>query len=139
VKENGGEPWRTTTTAGGCETGSVTVGEVDRYLAALEEPKRGTLEALRTSILEIVPEAEQSLSYGAPAFKIGGKAVAGFTAQKQHLSYLPHSGSVLTSLASDVAGYETSKGTLRFAVDKPLPKRLVKKLVTARLRELALA
>jgi len=117
----------------------VAVGEVDRYLAALEEPKRGTLEALRTSILEIVPEAEQSLSYGAPAFKIGGKAVAGFAAQKQHLSYLPHSGSVLTSLAGDVAGYETSKGTLRFAVDKPLPKRLVKKLVTARLRELALA
>jgi uncharacterized protein YdhG (YjbR/CyaY superfamily) len=117
----------------------VSVGEVDRYLAALEEPKRRTLEALRTSILEIVPEAEQSLSYGAPAFKIGGKAVAGFAAQKQHLSYLPHSGSVLTSLAGDVAGYETSKGTLRFALDKPLPKRLVKKLVTARLRELDLA
>ena len=117
----------------------MAVGEVDRYLAALDEPKRSTLEALRTSILEIVPEAEQSLSYGAPAFKIGGKAVAGFAAQKQHLSYLPHSGSVLTSLAGDVAGYETSKGTLRFAVDKPLPKRLVKKLVTARLRELALA
>jgi uncharacterized protein YdhG (YjbR/CyaY superfamily) len=117
----------------------VSVGEVDRYLAALEEPKRSTLEALRTSILEIVPEAEQSLSYGVPAFKIGGKAVAGFAAQKQHLSYLPHSGSVLTSLAGDVAGYETSKGTLRFALDKPLPKRLVKKLVTARLRELDLA
>jgi uncharacterized protein YdhG (YjbR/CyaY superfamily) len=113
--------------------------EVDRYLAAQEEPKRSTLEALRTAILETVPEAEQSISYGAPAFKLGGKAVAGFAAQKRHLSYLPHSGSVLSGLGDDVAGYETSKGTLRFAIDKPLPKRLVKKLVTARLRELGLA
>ena len=113
--------------------------EVDRYLAAVEEPKRSTLEALRTTILEIVPDAEQGLSYGAPAFKIGGRAVAGFAAQKHHLSYLPHSGSVLSNLAGDVAGYETSKGTLRFASDKPLPKRLVRKLVTARLRELGLA
>ena len=113
--------------------------EVDRYLAAVEEPKRSTLESLRTTILEIVPEAEQSISYGAPAFKIGGKAVAGFAAQKQHLSYLPHSGSVLSSLGNDVAAYETSKGALRFAIDEPLPKPLVKKLVTARLRELGLA
>jgi len=117
----------------------VATEEVDRYLAAVEEPKRSTLEALRTTILEIVPDAEQGLSYGAPAFKIGGRAVAGFAAQKHHLSYLPHSGSVLSNLAGDVAGYETSKGTLRFASDKPLPKRLVRKLVTARLRELGLA
>ena len=113
--------------------------EVDRYLAAVEEPKRSTLESLRRTILEIVPEAEQSISYGAPAFKVGGKAVAGFAAQKQHLSYLPHSGSVLSSLGNDVAAYETSKGALRFAIDEPLPKPLVKKLVTARLRELGLA
>lgn len=113
--------------------------EVDRYLEALEEPKRGTLEALRTSILEVVPEAEQAISYGMPAFKVEGKTVAGFAAFKHHLSYLPHSGSVLTSLADDVADYETSKGSLRFPVDKPLPKQLVKKLVRARMREAGLA
>lgn len=113
--------------------------EIDRYLEGLEEPKRGTLEALRTSILEIVPEAEQGISYGMPAFKVGDKTVAGFAAFKNHLSYLPHSGSVLAALADDVAGYETSKGSLRFAVDKPLSKQLVKKLVRTRMRELGLA
>jgi uncharacterized protein YdhG (YjbR/CyaY superfamily) len=117
----------------------VATDEVDRYLEALEEPKRGTLEALRTSILEIVPEAEQAISYGMPAFKVEGKTVAGFAAFKHHLSYLPHSGSVLTSLADDVSDYETPKGSLRFAVDKPLPKQLVKKLVRARMREAGLA
>jgi len=117
----------------------VAAEEIDRYLAALDEPKRGTLEALRRSILEVVPSAEQGISYGMPAFKVDGKTVAGFAAFKNHLSYLPHSGSVLGSLADDVAGYETSKGSLRFAIDKPLPKQLVKKLVRTRMRELGLA
>jgi uncharacterized protein YdhG (YjbR/CyaY superfamily) len=113
--------------------------EVDRYLEALKQPKRGTLETLRLSILEVVPEAEQGISYGMPAFKVEGKTVAGFAAFKHHLSYLPHSGSVLTSLADDVADYETSKGSLRFPVDKPLPRQLVKKLVRTRMREAGLA
>ena len=95
--------------------------EVDRYLAALDAPKRSTLEVLRASILEVVPEAEQCISYGMPAFKVAGKTVAGFAAFKHHLSYLPHSGSVLSTLADEVAAYETSKGALRFAIDEPLP------------------
>ena len=116
----------------------MATAEVDRYLAALDEPKRSTLEVLRTSILEVVPEAEQCISYGMPAFKVAGKAVAGFAAFKHDLSYLPHSGSVLSTLASEVAGYETSKGALRFAIDKPLPKHLVKNLIAARMREFGL-
>jgi uncharacterized protein YdhG (YjbR/CyaY superfamily) len=122
-----------------CETAVMAKDEVDRYLAALDEPKRSTLEQLRASILEVIPEAEQCISYGMPAFRIGGKVVAGFAAFKNHLSYLPHSGSVLSTLADEVSGYESSKGALRFAIDKPLPERLVKKLVAARLRELDLA
>ncbi len=110
--------------------------EIDSYLAMLDEPKRSTLEALRESILEILPEADQCISYGVPAFKVKGKTVAGFAAFKNHLSYVPHSGSVLATLGDDVAPYETSKGSLKFAVDKPLPKRLVKKLVSARMQEL---
>jgi uncharacterized protein YdhG (YjbR/CyaY superfamily) len=113
--------------------------EIDGYLAALDEPKRSTLEKLRETILEVVPDAEQCLSYRMPAFKVHGKTVAGFAAFKDHLSYLPHSGSVLSDLGDEIAGYETSKGSLKFAVDKPLPKRLVKKLITARMRELRLA
>jgi uncharacterized protein YdhG (YjbR/CyaY superfamily) len=114
----------------------VTPQEIDRYLAGVDEPKRSTLEALRESILEILPEAAQGISYGVPAFKVNGKAVAGFAASKNHLSYMPHSGSVLATLEDDTAPYETSKGSLKFAVDKPLPKQLVKKLVSARMREL---
>jgi uncharacterized protein YdhG (YjbR/CyaY superfamily) len=110
--------------------------EIDSYLATLDEPKRSTLEALRESILELLPQAEQCISYGVPAFKVNGKAVAGFAAFKDHLSYVPHSGSVLATLQEDTAPYETSKGSLKFAVDKPLPTRLVKKLVSARMREL---
>jgi len=117
----------------------VAAEEIDRYLEGLEEPKRGTLEALRTSILEVVREAEQGISYGMPAFKVEGKTVAGFAAFKNHLSCLPRSGSVLAALADDTAGYERSKGSLRFAVDKPLPEQLVKKLVRTRMRELGLA
>jgi uncharacterized protein YdhG (YjbR/CyaY superfamily) len=113
--------------------------EIDRYLAALDDPKRRTLEALRRSILDVVPEAEQCISYGMPAFKVKGKVVAGFAAFKHHLSYLPHSGSVLETLADDLAGYEMTKGSLHFAIDKPLPKLLVKKLVIRRIRELNLA
>jgi uncharacterized protein YdhG (YjbR/CyaY superfamily) len=112
--------------------------EIDRYLAGLDEPKRTTLEALRRSILEVVPDAEQGISYGVPAFKLQGKTVAGFAAFKSHLSYLPHSGSVLPALGDEVAQYDQTKGSLHFAIDKPLSKRLVRKLLTTRMRQLGL-
>ncbi len=120
------------------DAGGVAAHEVDEYLAGLDEPKRSTLLRLRTAILEVVPDAEQGMSYGVPAFKVLGRTVAGFAAYKHHLSYLPHSGSVLAELGEDVAGYETSKGALRFRVDEPLPQPLVRKLVVARIRELHL-
>ena len=110
--------------------------EIDAYLAALDEPKRGTLEELRQTIVAIVPDAEQCISYGMPAFKVRGKAVAGFAAFKNHLSYFPHSGSVLPELAEDVAEYAGTKGTLRFAIDTPLPKQLVEKLIAVRMSQL---
>ena len=112
--------------------------EIDTYVAALDEPKRSTLEALRRTILDVIPDAEQGISYGTPAFKVQGKAVAGFAAFKGHLSYLPHSGSVLAALGDEVGGYETSKGSLKFAIDQPLPNALVEKLIRARMAELGL-
>lgn len=116
----------------------MTAADVDGYLAGVDEPKRGTLEALRRSILRVVPDAEECISYGLPAFKVKGKTVAGFAAFKSHLSYLPHSGSVLSALGDDLAGYESTKGSLHFPVDRALPDELVTKLVTTRLRELGL-
>ena len=111
---------------------SMTAREVDDYLASVTEPKRSTLEALRATILEIIPEAEQGISYGLPAFRVQGKVIAGFAAFKNHLSYLPHSGSVFPELERELSGYQMSSGALRFPVDEPLPKKLVEKLVNVR-------
>lgn len=113
--------------------------EIDDYLATLDEPKKSTLQQLRASLLELLPDAQECISYGMPAFKVQGKTVAGFAAFKNHLAYLPHSGSVLPALADDLAGYQQTKGSLHFAVDEPLPRALVAKLVSARLSELGLA
>ena len=110
--------------------------EVDSYLAEVDEPKRRTLQQLREEILSLVPDAEQVISYGMPAFRVPGGVVAGFAAFKNHLSYLPFSGSVLPALESELAGYTHTKGSLHFPVDQPLPAPLVRKLVEIRLQQI---
>jgi uncharacterized protein YdhG (YjbR/CyaY superfamily) len=115
----------------------VSVKEVDDYLSGIEEPKRSTLQTLRRTIVEIIPDAEEMISYGVPAFRVGGSTIAGFAAFKEHLSYLPFSGSVLPPLADELAGYTITKSALHFAVDRPLPKLLVKKLIALRMAEAA--
>jgi uncharacterized protein YdhG (YjbR/CyaY superfamily) len=114
----------------------VSAEQVDEYLRAVDEPKRSTLQALRRTILEIVPDAEQVISYRVPAFRVRGKVIAGFAAFKDHLSYLPFSGSVLGQLADELHGYAMTKSALRFPVDRPLPKALVKRLISLRLAEI---
>jgi uncharacterized protein YdhG (YjbR/CyaY superfamily) len=112
---------------------SVSAEEVDDYLRGVQEPNRSTLQALRGTILEIIPDADQGISYGMPAFRVNGKTVAGFAAFKNHLSYLPHSGTVLGQLAENLSGYTMTKGSLHFPVDRPLPKAVVRMLIAARL------
>ena len=114
----------------------MSVHEIDEYLAGVDEPARKTLQALRQTILEIVPGAEQCISYAMPAFRLDGKVIAGFAAFKTHLSYLPHSGSVLAKLHDDLAGYKSTPGSLHFPIETPLPKPLVEKLITVRLDEI---
>jgi uncharacterized protein YdhG (YjbR/CyaY superfamily) len=111
----------------------MSAAEIDEYLNQLDEPKRSTLSQLRRDILAVVPDAEQCISYAVPGFKVAGKTIAGFAAFKNHLSYLPHSGSVFPELADELAGYQKSSGALRFAVDQPLPAELVRKLIAIRL------
>jgi uncharacterized protein YdhG (YjbR/CyaY superfamily) len=112
--------------------------QVDDYLRRLEEPKRITLEHLRRTILMIIPEAEEAISYRVPAFRLHGKVIAGFAAFKNHLSYLPFSGSVLGQVADELEGYTRTKSSLHFPVDRPLPKALVKKLITVRIADAGL-
>ena len=114
----------------------MTKGQVDEYLAHIDEPQKTTLKALRKIILEIIPDSEQCISYGVPTFKVSGKGVAGFAAYKNHCTYFPMSGNVLKQLGQDIARFKISRGALQFAVDKPLPKKLVRKLIRVRLSEL---
>jgi uncharacterized protein YdhG (YjbR/CyaY superfamily) len=107
--------------------------DIDAYLAGLAEPQRHTLSKLRADILAVLPEAQECISYGMPAFRVEGTVVAGFAAFKNHLSYLPHSGSVLPALAGDLTEYTMTKGSLHFPLDQPLPRELVRKLISTRL------
>ena len=114
---------------------AMSAEQIDDYLRDVDEPKRSTLQVLRRMILEVIPDAEQGMSYGMPAFRLQGKTVAGFAAFKDHLSYLPHSGRVLGQLADELAGYTMTKGSLHFPVDQPLPKAIVTRLIAVRLSE----
>lgn len=109
----------------------MSVDEIDAYLASLDEPKRSTLEIVRERILTVIPEAEQCISYGMPAFRVDGKVLAGFAAFKNHLAYLPHSGSVIASVA-EAKDYVSTQGSLHFDIDKPLPASLIAKLIDVR-------
>lgn len=113
----------------------MSAAEIDEYLRAVDEPKRKTLQALRRTILEIVPDAEEGISYRVPAFRIRGKVVAGFAAFRDHLSYLPFSGSALGQLGDELHEYTMTKSALHFPVDRPLPRSLVQKLIAVRLEE----
>ena len=108
--------------------------EIDAYLAKLEPVKRQTLEAVRASILEILPNAEQHIYYAMPAFMIDGVALAGFAAFKNHLSWIPYSGQVVPKLLDEIAPYSLghSQGVFKFATDKPLPKALINQLILVR-------
>ena len=118
------------------EGSRMSADDIDEYLAKVDEPKRSTLEHLRRSIAGVIPEAEQGLSYGVPVFKIAGKPVAGFSAAKNWLSYLPHSGEVLATMSDeDLGGLSASKGALKFPIDQPPPDSLVRKLINARRTE----
>lgn len=110
---------------------------VDDYLAALSPEKRATLHKLRKAIRSASPQAEECISYGLAAFRLNGKPLAGFGASANHLSFFPMSGSITTALADDLVGYDTSKGAIRFPVNKPLPVALVRKVIKARTAEIA--
>lgn len=111
----------------------MTSAEVDAYLNGLDEPKLSSLQTLRKTILDIIPEAEECISYKVPAFRVNGIVVAGFAAFTNHLSYLPFSGAVLSQLEDDLESYTYTKSALHFPIDTPLPKQLVKKLIKTRM------
>ena len=108
---------------------------VEAYLAKVPEPARTTLEKIRASIRSTVPaDAVECISYGMPAFRYKG-ALVGYAAFKEHCSFFPMSATLLDDFAADLKNHRTSKGTLQFPLDKPLPAPLLKKLVKARVAQ----
>jgi len=114
--------------------GSGAPKNVDEYLAGVPEPARSTLNKMRAAIRSTVPpEATETISYGMPAFKHKGVLVW-FAAFSNHCSLFP-TASVIEAFKSELKGFSTSKGTIHFPTDKPLPSALVKKLVKARVAQ----
>jgi uncharacterized protein YdhG (YjbR/CyaY superfamily) len=107
---------------------------VDDYLAGVPEPARGTLNKIRAAIRSAVPpEATEAISYGIPAFEYKGPLVW-FAAFSNHCSLFP-TASVIETFKNELKDFSTSKGTIHFPTDKPLPTALVKKLVKARVTQ----
>lgn len=117
-----------------------TVHDVEAVLAALPEPARTTILTVRERIRAAAPAGSTELiGYGVPAFRTpepGSALLAGYAGGKKFCSYYPMSGRVIHDLAEDLAGYGTTSGAIHFALDKPLPVALVKKLVKTRLAEI---
>lgn len=114
------------------------VSDVEEYLSAVSERDRDCLSELRWTLTDLIPEADECLSYGVPAVKLpGGPVVAGYAAFTNHLSYLPFSGGILEGLADRLGDRTRTKSALHFTADEPLPRDLVEALVAARLSEIA--
>jgi uncharacterized protein YdhG (YjbR/CyaY superfamily) len=114
---------------------SVVPRNIDDYLAGVPEPARSTLEKVRAAIRSAVPvEATEAISYRIPTFRYNGGLVA-FAAFSKHCSLFPMSLAVMEMFKGDLKKFHTSKGTIHFPLDKPLPAALVKKIVKARIAE----
>jgi uncharacterized protein YdhG (YjbR/CyaY superfamily) len=108
---------------------------IDEYLEPLSEDKRAALQRLRTIIRAAVPGAEECICYSLPAFRLKGKMLAAFGASANHCAYYPMSGATVAAHKDELKRFDTSKGTIRFQPDRPLPAALVRKLVKARIAE----
>jgi uncharacterized protein YdhG (YjbR/CyaY superfamily) len=108
---------------------------IDDYLAGLSADKRAALEKVRRAIRSAAPEAEECITYGIPGFRLNGKILVAFKAAANHCAFHPMSGATVAAHRKDLAGYDTSPGTVRFQPAEPLPARLIRKLVRARIAE----
>jgi len=115
--------------------GAVKPDTVDEYLAGLSKDKREALMQLRKTIQRVIPRGEECISYQMPAFRLDGRVLVWFGAGANHCAFYP--GGVVQAFKSELKDYETSKGTIRFQPDHPLPAALVRKLVMARIAKTA--
>jgi uncharacterized protein YdhG (YjbR/CyaY superfamily) len=112
------------------------MGVVDDYFKSLEPDPGAAFERIRSLALDIMPDAEQGTSYGMAALKYKGKPLLGFAAAKRHLSVFPFSPQVIDEVRERLSGFELSKGTIRFTIDKPLPDDVIRDVVMLRMAEI---
>jgi uncharacterized protein YdhG (YjbR/CyaY superfamily) len=108
---------------------------IDEYLAALSPGQRAALQKLRKIIRGAAPKAEERISYQLAAFRLDGRMLVAFGATADHCAFYLMSSTTVAAHKDELAKYDTSKGTIRFQPDKPLPAALVRKLVKARIAE----
>lgn len=110
--------------------------DLDAYLAPLPPDVKAALQKLRKSIRAAAPTAEEYITYGVPAFKYLGRPLVGLGAAKSHVGFYPMSGAAIKAHAAELKAYDTSPGTIRIPLDRPMPDALVKKLVRARMADI---
>jgi uncharacterized protein YdhG (YjbR/CyaY superfamily) len=114
----------------------MAAGSVDEYLDGVADEPRKALENLRQTIQRADPEATEAISYQMPTFKHRGKSLVAYAAFKNHCSLFPMSMRVIETCEKELQPYHSSKGTIQFTADKPLPETLVEKIVHARIAEI---
>ena len=108
---------------------------IDEYLATAGAKQRDVLEKLRRTIHSAAPGAEEYIGYGLAGFKLNGRPLVYFGAWASHCALYAASPAIQKKFQNELAGFEQSKGTIRFTPEEPLPVALVKKLVKARIAE----
>ena len=111
--------------------------DVGDYIGQFPRPVQTVLKRVRSIIRTAVPKAEETISYQIPTYKLHGKPVIYFAAFTNHYSVYPSNARLVAALETQLAGYEMSKGTIRFPLDEPVPAKLIERIAKFRAKEVA--